>query len=182
MKNSYQAGEINLKHFIPREFTRAGFQFYKNMAHEFLFAIDELSCSTGYGIRISRHKKAIGRISKDGGASQHDITDDEWYNHNKDVVLVVADTQPFNRETGLQLTHHEAEIFYVTAVKLGFTGIGVYPHWNPMAGFHLDMRIQPKGKKLSTWGALKEVVKYEDGFKTKQVYHGFEHCLAEWSA
>ena len=180
MKNSYQEGGIKLRHFVPSEFGRAGFFFYKNMSHKFLVALDELSNSTGYGIKISPHSKAIGRVTHDGGTSQHDITATNWFDNNAKVVLSVADIMPFHRDTGKPLNNCEARKFIAHIIRLGFTGVGVYPHWSPMPGFHVDMRVQPEGKLLSTWGALKEVIKYEDGFRTKQIYHGLDYCMDKW--
>jgi hypothetical protein len=41
------------------------------------------------------------------------------------------------------------------ALECGFTGIGIYPHWNPEAGLHLGIRpTRPKGNPAQ-WSGIK---------------------------
>lgn len=38
------------------------------------------------------------------------------------------------------------------ALKVGFRGVGFYPHWKPMPGFHFDCRPG----RIARWGAVKK--------------------------
>ncbi len=38
--------------------------------------------------------------------------------------------------------------------EIGFTGIGVYPHWDPYPGIHGDVRVDRAPGTPAVWGML----------------------------
>ncbi|MBW7956542.1 MAG: DUF882 domain-containing protein [Deltaproteobacteria bacterium] len=60
---------------------------------------------------------------------------------------------------------------YSVAREVGFTGIGVYPHWKPYKGLHLDVRPDRQPGSPAQWAGLK-------GPDGKQFYTSVERGLA----
>ena len=56
------------------------------------------------------------------------------------------------------------------AKQVGFTGIGIYPHWQPRAGIHLDVREPETPGHIATWSGL--------NVNGEQVYAAIEQGLA----
>jgi hypothetical protein len=105
-----------------------------------LVRLDAFRGLRGKPVRISPVEKAIGR--KDDSDSQH--------NYNKWGMVRAVDVLP----DGI-LTAEDLRVAYQQARDVGFTGIGVYPHWRPTPGLHLDVRRSNAPGHPAVWGGIR---------------------------
>lgn len=142
--------------FQRAEFYRDAVDWFDQMDPRLLVMLDILRHRWRRPIRISAHPAALGR--RDGNSeSQHNV--DRW------GQVRAADVQPAGVET-----EEEAYQFYLAAKGVGFTGIGVYPHWVNGVGFHLDVRADRDPGNPAVWGGVmvngsQTYVSAHDGFE-----------------
>lgn len=109
-------------------------------------------------IAISKAKGAVGRYAGPNERTYHNLDVHNW--------CMAVDVMPYVKEVGSNrpLTRAEAVEFERCASDY-FNGIGIYPFWNPRAGFHLDVRpVKDKGRwaDIGT-GGKHEYVDYAEG-------------------
>lgn len=122
-----------MQHFKPEEFQG----YFDKLSPDLKVKLDNLREVWNKKIYISVAPGAVGRHLGPTNASRHNV--DRW----KEVQAV--DVMP----DGLENVS-DAFMFYDMARKVGFTGIGFYPQWKPLPGFHLDVREA----KFASWGRL----------------------------
>lgn len=122
--------------------------WYGKMDRELLERIDEFRGRWGFPVIISPAAGAIGRHLGPSGASYHNV-DRYGSVMALDVMPKVVSGQLVRGCTVAEL--HGA---YQLAVKCGFTGIGVYPDWQPYPGLHLDVRPGRSAGDPATWSGL----------------------------
>lgn len=147
-----------LEHFEAHEFG----SWSDKMDIMLLLRLDQLADVSGYGIRISKVNGAVGR---EDGNTWHNIN---FTGTNK---VMAVDVYPFNRD-GAEFTQDDAQRLYTLALRIGFTGVGIYPHWAGGIGFHLDTRTRLKnrvGRKYDEWAGVWR--------NNKQVYVSFNEGL-----
>ena len=121
-------------------FDKAEFHgWYDKVSPELLVKLDILRHQWGRPIHVSRAPGAVGR--DDNSQSQHN------YGAHGEVRAVDVFPEGVTSED-------DAERFVLAATDAGMTGIGVYPHWNPCIGFHLDVRPDKEIGYPATWGAV----------------------------
>lgn len=129
---------MKLYYFSPDEFVRMNVNWYSRMSPRLLVLLDTFRHLTGPCI-ISPHSHAIGRHE---GTSQHNI--------NLHGEVRAVDVFP----------DMSADIWIKVAYQVGFTGIGIYPHWTyngeQRCGMHLDVREDREPGNPSTWSGVKE--------------------------
>ena len=130
----------HLQHFIPLEFGK----WYEHMSPRQLVMLDVLRHRLGTSIEISAHPKALGRMLGEESESAHNI--DFWGEVKASDCFVKG-------------VYFRAQALNVVklATEVGFTGIGVYPHWTNNAGktqpgFHFDTRPNRSMGSPATWG------------------------------
>lgn len=133
-----------MKNFRPSEFVRKGSvadkeptSWYEHMDLNLLQMLDDFRDQWGMAVFVSRAPGAVGRQAGPNINSYHNI--DRW------GAVRAVDVMPLNMDTAT------ASLEAVRlAERVGFRGIGVYPHWNPRPGLHLDNR-----QTLTKWGAIR---------------------------
>jgi len=113
--------------------------WYDKMSQELLVKLDILRHQWGRPIHVSSASGAVGR--DDNSQSQHN-----WAAHGE---VRAVDIFP----EGV-VTEDDVERFVNVATDAGMTGIGVYPHWSPSIGFHVDVRPDKAIGYPATWGAV----------------------------
>lgn len=146
---------VQLHHFVPAEFRG----WFDQVAPRLLVLLDVLRGHWRAPIRISPARGAIGRRLGPQDTSQHNI--DRW------GEVRAVDVMPFGMSSPDQ-----ARRLLALAEATGFTGLGVYPHWQPRPGLHVDVRIDVPVGSPAQWGAIDE-----DG---KQVYVSVDTALGRW--
>lgn len=128
---------IDLRYFDPDEFR----EWWPHMSLRLLVLLDSLRHQWGAGITVSPVTGALGRHNGDSDPTQHNI--DRWGEvRAADVFLSGMDCRSTaNRAVGL-------------AMRTGFTGCGVYPHWRPSPGMHLDVRTSAEPGEPALWGMV----------------------------
>ena len=119
-----------VRYFTPYEFQG----FYNKLHTDLLPMLDELRHKWGKPVYVSTASGAVGRHSGKSNQSRHNI--DYW--GSVMAVDIFPDGIGYNKEKALE--------FYLLAKEVGFKGIGLYPHFKPSMGFHLDVR-----KKYVDW-------------------------------
>ena len=107
-----------LKHFKESEFK--GYWGY--MSKDLLLKLDEFREKLGSAVSISTAIGGIGRHDNSGS----------YHNIDKHGQVLAVDVM-ISSDVSLD---YAAKI----AKDVGFSGIGVYPHWRPSHGLHLDLR------------------------------------------
>lgn len=133
---------MHLENFKEGEFR----EWWHKMSPRLLTMIDLLRYRLGSGIEISKAHGAIGR----------ELGPDKQSEHNVDLWGEVLAVDCF--VSGVYY-REQAEAVVDEAIKLGFTGIGVYPGWRnnkgiEQVGFHLGVRPTRKMGSPSTWGYI----------------------------
>jgi len=128
---------IDLRYFSKGEFR----DWFDDMSLRLLFLLDSLRHQWGSSITISPVRGALGRHNGETDTSQHNF--DKWGEvRAADVFLEGMNCKPTtNKALGL-------------AMRTGFTGIGVYPDWQPQPGLHLDVRQSERPGEPALWGML----------------------------
>ena len=123
--------------------------WYPLMNNEFLFMLDDFRREVGEPVYISPALGSLGR--PDAPNSQHF-------------------PNPEIRAADL-MSKAPLEKLYSAARTVGFTGIGLYPDWQPDHGIHVDNRSNRSASNPATWSAYKD-------FAGNQKYTGIETALA----
>ena len=106
-----------------------------------LVLLDSLRHQWGAAIMISPATGSLGR-SLGNSLSQHNI--DKWGQvRAADVFVEGVNSIP------------TAAAFIDLATDVGFTGIGIYPDWEPSIGFHLDTRVDARPGRPAKWGGVR---------------------------
>ena len=119
------AQSFRLYHFSPMEFG-ASLPF---LSIDLLNKLDNFREALGSRVMISPAKGSLLRWDTKN-ESQH------LYGRAADIML--PDEQSLIKALDI-------------ATKIGFTGIGLYPHWKPYHGLHVDIRALKKDDKIKTW-------------------------------
>lgn len=141
-----------LMHFATHEFVRGEEEWWSRTSPRLLVLLDLFREHWSAPVVISPHHRAIGRHD---GTSQHNV--ERW------GEVRAVDIMP----DGLDDRRHEA---VTLARRVGFTGIGLYPDWQPSAGLHLDVRIDRVPGNPAMWGGVRR-----DG---RQVLVSIEDAMA----
>lgn len=127
-----------LRHFGKHEFGR----WAPYMSGELLFMLDETREQYGDQIWISPAPGALGRFIGNS-KSMHNI--ERW------GEIRAVDVMPLGMDTP-----EEYEAFFELAKSVGWTGIGIYPDWQPRPGAHLDNRPDRKVGSPAKWSAFRD--------------------------
>lgn len=152
---------------LLERFTRSEFgQWWRFMSTKLVLGLNAFALDWGAAVHISPHPDALGRFMGPDSASAHNI--DRW------GMVLGADTMPMGLEGATQYARA-----YAIAKRHGFVGFGVYPHWSPRPGIHLDMAPRAgrgNGGPLATWRAERLPGK-------AQTYHGLADIMPPgWEA
>jgi len=153
--------DLNLRYFKPHEFRG----WWDSMGPDLLVLLDRFRASLsvltndpgGVPIIISPHPRAIGRHDGPDGTSQHNV--DKWGEVRAVDVMPMLGRRHRRNAVGI-------------AIDVGFTGVGVYPDWEPRWGLHLDTRHAD----LATWSGIK--IWDREKQKVVQAYRGLEAGLS----
>jgi hypothetical protein len=137
--------------FKPSEFNG----WHEYVAPAVLDGLERFRQLWGAPVRVSSAPGAVGRRAGIAIRSRHNV---EYWG-----AVLAVDVMPDGMLTP------DAALEAVKLARLaGFGGIGVYPHWLPSPGLHLDVRDQE-----ARWGAIK------DG-ECRQVYVTLHDALDRW--
>jgi len=148
---------IEMQHFTPDEFREWG----RDMSPHLLALLDEFRDRLGHPVAISPHPKALGRHHGPQGTSQHNV--DRW------GEVRAVDVMP-------KIGRRFRRLAFDIAKETGFTGIGVYPDWEPRWGMHLDVRDDREPGDPAVWSGIK--VWDRDEERMVQVYRALEQGFA----
>jgi hypothetical protein len=127
--------------YQPSFFTEDEFQGWSMFLDvALLIKLDAFRGAWGHAVRISPAPGAVGR--RDDSNSQHNIK--KW------GTVRAVDIMP----DGI-LTADDLQQAQYTAIVVGFTGVGVYPHWQPAPGLHVDVRTSHAPGNPGLWGAIR---------------------------
>lgn len=127
--------------YTPSFFSEEEFRGWAGLMDPVLLVrLDSFRGAWGRPVRISPHPKAIGR--EDDSTSQHNFK--RW------GMVRAVDVMPDDI-----VIANDLERAMEVAANVGFTGIGVYPHWEPVPGLHLDVRRSNAPGAPATWGAIR---------------------------
>lgn len=150
----------HLHYFDPGEFFRGGIDWYARMDPRLLVLLDVFRHKWGAKVKVSPHEHAVGRFGGNS-ESQHNVA--RWGECRAcDVMPEGMDTEQRGNEA-LKL-----------AIEIGFNGAGIYPHWEPGPGLHLDTRRDRDPGNPALWGAVYNNV-------GAQVYVGVNQALGAFS-
>lgn len=155
---------LYLHYFKPFEFGPSQYRtedWWHEMCPRLLVLLDTFRFQWGRRVRISNNAVALGRKLGLDSISQHNF--DRW------GEVRAADCFP----DGL-VYREDARFAIYLARELGFTGIGLYPHWNGGVGLHLDTRRDRQPGDPALWGAV-------NGPKGEQQYVSLETALLAMS-
>jgi len=141
-----------LKYFTASEFGL----WWPLMNSDQLLKLDAFREAWGAPVMLSPAQGGIGR--EDDSNSQHNVT--LW------GEVRATDIMPEGMNTAADRSRAVA-----IARAVGFTGIGIYPDWQPRAGLHLDVREPETPGHIATWAGLKD-------HNGQQYYAGIEQGLA----
>ncbi|MEE4109534.1 MAG: hypothetical protein V2I24_09315 [Halieaceae bacterium] len=105
-----------------------------------LVRLDAFRGAWGKPVTISPVDGAIGR--EDDSGSQHNFS--RW------KMVRAVDVLPGGIKTQWDLERAQK-----VAIGAGFTGVGVYPHWRPTPGLHLDVRRSNAPGAPALWGGIR---------------------------
>ena len=89
---------------------------------------------------------APGSIGRHGGTSMSMHNVDRW--GTVKAIDIMFSNLEFNAESVKKILN--------AAKKSNFGGVGVYPHWQPRWGVHLDIRKKKKNGKIAKWARNKK--------------------------
>lgn len=125
-----RSGTIELDHFTPGEFGA----WWPLLDTGLLLKLDAFREDLGSRVIISPAKGAMGRLSDE--ASQHF-------------------PRPMIKAIDVMTPDADMWSVYKAARRIGFHGIGLYPHWKPYHGAHLDVRADRSEENPALWSAIK---------------------------
>ncbi len=123
-----------IEHFTRAEFQdpRYGPESGDLIDAAFLVLIVRLRIETGWPMVI--HWAVGGAVDVDGA---HGHADRSY--HRKDMGCKAVDFH-FKTDASVRLQYYEVS-------RAGFTGIGFYPEWRPVPGFHVDGRPKDRTQR-----------------------------------
>lgn len=151
---------VLMKNFKPIEFKRPPkentppIEWFAFINLDLLQMIDDFRDCWGKPVYISQSPGAVGRKE---GLSVHSL-----HNFDRWGEVKALDVMPEGMDDAVSAIEADRIARHIC----GFGGVGLYPHWLPRPGLHLDIRPISNGAR---WGAIKE-----DG---KQIYVTFEQAL-----
>lgn len=158
------SGNFHLYFFDREEFVRPHEEgaetecWFDAMDPRLLVLLDAFRSHINQPVEISPAPGALGRRRGDA-STQHNV--DRW-GQVRAADLMLG-----------WLTSRKAVVESVeTLSRIGITGIGIYPHWSPQPGIHVDTRRDRKPNAPALWGG----VKVRDG----QKYVSYREALMEW--
>lgn len=126
--------------FSPREF-----QGWATMMDvTLLVRLDTWRALWGKPIAISSHPRGVGREVEEGKPGY-----DSQHNYVQWRQVRAVDCIPSGITTADDLRRARD-----LAIDAGFTGVGVYPHWRPSPGVHVDTRRSNVPGEPALWGAV----------------------------
>ena len=140
-----------MRYFQPEEFHG----WYALLSDNLKFFLDEFRYQWGNPIAITPVSWGVGRYL---GNSMR------YHNVSRWGCVRAVDVMPFGMSDAIA-----AGSAIKIAERVGFGGIGLYPHWLPRPGLHLDDR-----ETKARWGAIKR--------DNAQVYVTLERALTEFSS
>lgn len=147
----WKGQSVKLRYFSASEFGA----WWPVMDAKLLHGLDEFRHRIGRPVQVSPALGALGRPG--AGDSMHNVT--QWGQVRAADVLIPG------------VTVSELPHLYQIARGMGvFGGIGVYPDWEPWAGFHFDTRDQDP-QSPATWAGI-------DDANGKQIYTGVQNAWA----
>ena len=153
--------DIHIYYFSEAEFRG---QLYL-VNPKLVICLDLFRASWGAPVDISPHPGAIGRVSG------------TWHDYEKHGSIHAVDVMPRGMNS-----EKEARRALKAAINSGFTGIGIYPHWRPAPGLHVDVRTDRVYMKPALWGGIRQI-NDETGTRTgKQVYVSTDEAFKEFDA
>lgn len=154
-----------LEFFEPSEFG----PYWPLMSEKLLIKLDEFRRRVGYRVSVSPAVGSIGRPVINLGEETNEEVSDNATQHNYlkwgEVRAIDIMPRPPNGATPA-----ERRRWFEIAKAVGFTGIGIYPHWRPRAGLHVDVRVDHEEGRPATWAG----VRGPDG---KQTYTSIEKAF-----
>jgi hypothetical protein len=132
----YKGAQVSLSYLKQTDFR----QWWPAMNTELVALVDELGRrvdEAGGELRISPADGALGRKLGPNDDSQHNVT--KWGEVRAADVMI----------TGIDL-----QDAYDLAREVGFTGVGVYPDWDPDPGLHVDVREDASPDDPAQWAGL----------------------------
>lgn len=146
-------------YFVPTFFEPEEFRDWADRMSVILLAkLDVFRAHWGAPVNISKHPLAIGR--EDNSKSQHN-------------VRLWGEVRGIDLQPRGMIYREDMERAIECARLAGFTGIGIYPHWQPTPGIHVDVRLGRKPLQPAMWGALRPDPAKGQEFTT------LEHALSE---
>ena len=121
----------HLRHFKPAEFGI----WWPLINSDLLDKLDQFRDYLRTPVIVSPAPGAIGRIGADHDSSQH------FPRPQLNAIDVMVPGATMNE-------------MYQAAKIIGFHGIGLYPHWKPHPGIHLDIREDRTSRNPATWSAI----------------------------
>jgi hypothetical protein len=134
---------VKLYYFQRDEFDRDGRNWMASMDKRLLVLLDVFRHMWGQPIALSPHRRALGRPGWPNPNSDH-------YYSEPSGIIYAADVLP-----AAMGTRTMAERAIKLATDLGFTSLGLYPHWSPRAGLHLGTRVTHRPGSPATWGSIR---------------------------
>ncbi len=118
---THKSATVQLDHFAPAEFGAS----WPAMAPKLLRALDQFREQLGEPLQVSPAPGAAARTLGPGAGSLHNVT-----KHGSSYAIDVLIPEGYTLRGA-----------YEAAKASGlFSGIGVYPDWQPRPGLHLDVR------------------------------------------
>lgn len=156
---------MKLYYFTKAEFERNGRNWMRYMDKRLLVLLDTFRHQWERPVFISPHELAIGRPGWPNPNSDH-----FW--SEPDGVVRAVDVIPTGMDSRLA-----AEYAIRIAEDVGFTSLGLYPHWRPSPGLHLGTRVSNWPGKPATWGATRLGPDGKPDPTAKQVYCSLEKAM-----
>lgn len=140
---------VDETYFADNDFIRGGVDWQPYLSDDFIQKLNDTAAtllSAGIIMKPSPASGAIGRKTGDT-KSQH------YVNNNEVKAIDVMFSKNGKRLSNIELT----QVFYTIKSLNFFSGLGVYPEWQPLNGMHLDMRYSSSAENPALWGAVKDV-------------------------
>jgi len=128
---------IDLRYFTQNEFRDS----WAAMSTRLLVLLDSLRYQWGAGITISPVSGALARYNGPDDTSQHNV--DRWGECRAADVFLDGMDSPSSANRAVEV-----------AMRTGFTGVGIYPDWDPSPGVHVDVRQDHEPGDPALWGML----------------------------
>jgi hypothetical protein len=140
-----RSNTIDLDHFKPSEFGL----WWPLLDTGLLLKLDAFREDLGSRVIVSPAKGAMGRFSNE--SSQH---------FPKPLIKAIDVMTP------------DADMWsvYKAARRIGFHGIGLYPHWMPYHGAHLDVRADRSDENPALWSAIKTAAGKQEYVEIERAY------------